>query len=170
MNPSGLYAAFFTYAIAILLFIGCSQTSTVTTQTDHMPSEPVTIAQGNYAPYQPADDEPLFQLIIKSAEEYQRFASQFEQGGFGEPLQEVDFSRHMVAGVWMGESNSSGYSIEITGFEELEDSFRIWVRNGYPDPSCAYLTVITTPFHIAALPRTEKPVTFLFNRVMNSCS
>ncbi|WP_114982846.1 protease complex subunit PrcB family protein [Cyclonatronum proteinivorum] len=132
-------------------------------------SEPLTLAKGNYAPYQPAGEEPLYQLVITSQEAYDEFRLKFEEGGFGESLPEVDFDRHMVVGVWMGESNSSGFDTEIVGFDTTDSEFNIWVRNKYPDPSCAYLTVITTPFHIVALPKTELPITFMSNRVMDSC-
>lgn len=158
-------------AVLTMLLYACSPTKPQQMDTDTLRpvSEPLTLAKGNYAPFQPHDGEPVFQLVIQSPEAYEELSAQFLQGGFGESLPEIDFRSQMVIGVWMGESSSSGYEIEIVGYEVTEQSFQIWVRTKFPDPSCAYLTVITSPFHIAALPQTDLPVTFLFNRVMNSC-
>lgn len=164
MKPASLILA-----ATLLLIYSCAQTQSVSMSSQSDNSEPVTLAKGNYAPYQPGHDEPVFQLVIQSAEDYAALTAQFEQGGFGEALPEIDFSRQMVVGVWMGESNSSGFETEIVGYEVTDEAFVVWVRNTHPDPSCSYLTVITTPFHIAALPQTDLPVTFQYNRVRHSC-
>lgn len=168
-NTSPIFGLLFT-AVLLIYASACSQSKNLQMENQAETPEPLSIAKGNYAPFQPGDDEAVFELLIQSQDAYESLAREFEKGGFSDPFPEIDFSKRMVAAVWLGESNSSGYNIEITGFDEQEDRFQIWVRNEFPDPSCAYLTVITTPFHIVSLPRSDKPVTFRFNRVMNSCN
>jgi len=73
----------------------------------------------------------------------------------------VDFSREMVVGVFMGERETGGYRIEISGIERTESGIRVRYVTRAPEPGAVLTQALTQPFHLIRLARDERPVTFL---------
>jgi hypothetical protein len=70
-----------------------------------------------------------------------------------DPLPEkptVDFDRQYVIAAFMGQRPSSGYRIEISSVVKQGGTLKVYVTN-YETPGM--LTVITSPFYLARIPR-----------------
>ncbi len=72
----------------------------------------------------------------------------------------VDFGSEMVLAVFMGRHNSGGYSINVVSAVENESSIDVVVRKTRPAKGSYRSTVITHPYHIVKLARSEKKVKF----------
>jgi hypothetical protein len=70
-------------------------------------------------------------------------------------LPDVDFSREMVIVVTMGTRRTGGYAIEIVSAEEADGALRIRVRRTEPPRGAMTIQLITAPFHMVALPRSD---------------
>ncbi|MGH7301983.1 MAG: protease complex subunit PrcB family protein [Candidatus Rokuibacteriota bacterium] len=77
------------------------------------------------------------------------------------PPPSVDFSRDMVAALFMGERPTGGYAIEVTQIERTDAGLSIRYRTTRPDPAGMYTQALTQPFHLITLPRVDGPVTFV---------
>lgn len=71
---------------------------------------------------------------------------------------DIDFSSELVVAVFMGKRTSGGYAIEVTGAYETTDAVRVAVARRAPGPDDLVTMAITSPYHIVALPRRDKPV------------
>jgi protease stability complex PrcB-like protein len=76
------------------------------------------------------------------------------------PLPNVDFTREMVAAVFMGERPRGGYAIEIVGYREQGGSVVVQYRETAPARDAITAQVIVSPYHLVALPRRAGTVTF----------
>ena len=76
------------------------------------------------------------------------------------PVPEVDFSTNMVVAVFMGVEPTGGYALHI--YEVVETGLTIVVKmeRTEPGPTCIVPQVLTQPYHMVQIARTEKPVTF----------
>lgn len=81
----------------------------------------------------------------------------------------IDFNKYMLVVTAMGEQPTSGYSIEVTDTELKGDEWVLSVKETVPGPTCMNLMVITTPHHMALIPRTEKEINFEVTRVTVEC-
>ena len=64
----------------------------------------------------------------------------------------VDFSRQYVIAAFMGERPSSGFRIEISAIEKRGNTLDVYIKK-YETPGM--LTVITSPFYLARLPKGD---------------
>ncbi len=78
----------------------------------------------------------------------------------GRPEPAVDFSREMVAGVFLGSRPSSGYTVEITGAHDENGTLVVDYREGRPAAGAIAAQVITMPFDLVAVPRHSGDVRF----------
>ena len=97
------------------------------------------------------------QVVARTAEEWN---SLWRQHAPERPAPSVDFAREMVAGVFFGSQNSGGYAIEIVGASAKGGSLVVQYRETRPGPDALAAQVITSPFHLAALPRADGDVKF----------
>jgi len=101
--------------------------------------------------------EEAKQVVIRTPEEW---AALWKQNAANRPAPAVDFTREMVVGVFLGTRNTAGYSVEIVGVEK--DAAGILVRYRERSPARGMMTaqVITSPYHLVAVPKTEGAVRF----------
>jgi hypothetical protein len=76
------------------------------------------------------------------------------------PPPEVDFSTNTVIAVFMGEVSTGGYALRIYQVVETESSIVVKMERTEPGPTCIVPQVLTQPYHIVQIAKTEKPVTF----------
>lgn len=74
---------------------------------------------------------------------------------------DVDFSKHMVLAVFMGEKPTTGYETRITKVVKTEKGLKVYVRETAPKPDDITGQAITAPFHMAIVPKSDVPVTFV---------
>jgi hypothetical protein len=72
-------------------------------------------------------------------------------------IPKIDFSKYMIACVMMGERTSSGYSVEVTDVTAYDDSVVVDVKY---NETGGMLTVMTYPYQMIKMPRTNKKVIF----------
>ena len=65
----------------------------------------------------------------------------------------VDFSREVVVAVFMGTRPTAGFSIEITRVREEGPALVVTYKETRPAPDALTAQVLTSPFHIVAVPR-----------------
>ena len=63
----------------------------------------------------------------------------------------VDFSKDIVAGVFLGEKPTGGYDIAIIRIEQSQNSLVIEYRETNPLPGSIVTQVLTQPFHIVKI-------------------
>jgi hypothetical protein len=76
------------------------------------------------------------------------------------PVPEVDFSKDMIVAVFMGVVNTGGYSLHINEVVETDSVIVVKMERTEPGPTCIVPQVLTQPYHMIQITRTEKPVTF----------
>lgn len=116
-----------------------------------------TLAKGEHSGMTKA-----IQTVIRTPEEWQKLWK--EHGGPqvpAPPLPKVDFSREMVIAVYMGQQTSGGYGVEVTGVQAGDKGITVQVKRSQPPPGAIVTAVITEPFHLVAVRRSDLPVKFV---------
>ena len=72
----------------------------------------------------------------------------------------VDFSKEMVIGVFLGSRPSAGFGIAIVGAETEQGGLTVRFRETRPARGGMTAQVITSPYHLAAVPRQSGTVKF----------
>ncbi len=72
----------------------------------------------------------------------------------------IDFKKNMVAGVFLGERSSTGYSIEIKSVVKTDSQIIITARETPPSSLNNIISIVTTPYHMITLPQSDLPVKF----------
>ena len=75
-------------------------------------------------------------------------------------LPAVDLASHMVVAVFLGSRSSAGYAVEITGVRTDGAAMVIEWRETRPAQDAITAQVITTPAHLASVPRFGGEVRF----------
>jgi hypothetical protein len=73
---------------------------------------------------------------------------------------EVDFSREMVVGVFLGTRPTAGFGVEILRYREMGNDVVVVYREAAPPRDAITAQMLTSPFHIVAIPKRTGQVTF----------
>jgi hypothetical protein len=65
----------------------------------------------------------------------------------------VDFSKELVAGVFLGSRPTAGFGVEIVGVREDGAALVVQYRETRPAPGAVVAQVLTMPYHIVAIAR-----------------
>jgi hypothetical protein len=79
----------------------------------------------------------------------------------GVKMPEVDFTREMVVAVTLGTRRTGGYTIEVQRTVTEADRLKVMVRKSAPAPGSMTIQVLTAPFHVVAIPRSDLKVEFV---------
>jgi PrcB C-terminal len=112
-----------------------------------------TVAQGAMS----GIEEPR-QVVVRSATEWQMLWRQHGQEPATLPV--VDFTESLVVGVFVGSRPTAGYSVEIVAVKTERNRTIVEYRERRPDRDALVLQVITSPFHLVRVPRTESVIEF----------
>lgn len=72
----------------------------------------------------------------------------------------VDFARDMVVGVFLGSRVTAGFSVEVVGAQVQQGILVVQFREMRPRGDGVVAQVITSPYHLVAVPRHAGTVTF----------
>lgn len=72
----------------------------------------------------------------------------------------VDMTTVTVAAAFAGEKPSAGYSLEISAAEQAGPGVRLVVQERGPGRDAVAAAIITSPFHIVAVPKTVGQITW----------
>ena len=76
------------------------------------------------------------------------------------PMPEVDFTRDMVVGVFMGSRPTAGFGVEIVGTRQEDGALVVQYRETRPPRDAMTAQIITAPYHLAAIPTFAGEVKF----------
>jgi hypothetical protein len=76
------------------------------------------------------------------------------------PLPAVDFSREMVVAVFLGSRPTAGFAVEIVGYRDAGGSVIVEYREAVPGRDLITAQVLTSPYHLAIIPRFAGAITF----------
>jgi hypothetical protein len=82
---------------------------------------------------------------------------------------DVDFSREMVIAAVDQAEPSGGYRFEITGIEEVEGRLVVRVSKQIPGPDCIVTAVITQPFHVMRMAKSDLEPELAISEETYSC-
>jgi hypothetical protein len=98
------------------------------------------------------------QVTARTADEWKAV---WKQHNPARPAPEVDFSRDMVVGIFLGSRNSAGFSVEIVGVEkEASGGLVVHYKETVPGRGAVTAQIITSPYHLVAVPKQDGPVRF----------
>jgi hypothetical protein len=97
------------------------------------------------------------QAVVRSPEEWQAL---WRLHAPDRPQPAVDFSREMVAAVFLGTRPTAGFSIEILDWREESGALVVRYRETRPAKGLLTAQVITSAYAIVALPRRDGAVRF----------
>jgi len=101
-------------------------------------------------------------MVIGKRDEWQRVWAKAYANIIPPPkAPDVDFSKHMVLAVFMGEKPTTGYETRITKVVKTEKGLKVHVSETAPKPGDVTGQAITAPFHIVMTPKSDLPVTFM---------
>ena len=75
-------------------------------------------------------------------------------------LPKVDFSSRTVVAVFLGTRMSAGYVVEITGTRHEKGALIVEWRERRPEPGMVAAQVITSPAHLATVPKFAGEIRF----------
>lgn len=110
------------------------------------------VAQGNISQMDEAR-----KVVIRTAEEFQVLWKSHSHA----PMPAMDFSKSMVVGVFMGMRPTAGYTIGVHAVRRDKKNIVVEYLEGTIEPGKMYAQVLTSPFHLVAIPKDAAPVEFL---------
>lgn len=117
---------------------------------------PQTLAQGSASGIEDARE-----MVITDQSEWESFWSELNANVQPVPdLPEIDFSREMVIAVTLGMRSTTGYSVNITGVDEEEDSITVTYLEMQPPWDAIVGQALTQPYHVIKIQKSDKPVEF----------
>jgi hypothetical protein len=117
-----------------------------------VPAAPRTIAQTSMSQV----DAPR-QAVARSQAEW---VALWRRHAGETPAPAVDFNESTVVAVFLGSRMSSGYRVGITGTRREGATLVVLWSETRPDPGMMAAQVITTPAHLAAIPRFPGDIRF----------
>lgn len=81
----------------------------------------------------------------------------------------VDFASDMVVLIASGEHRSGGYSVVVTGVEQDGANLYVQVQLRSPGDACVVSAVLTQPYHLITLARSDLPVQFEIGHEVIDC-
>ena len=109
-------------------------------------------------------------LKIETEAEWEEFWSRHQAIVTPQPaLPVVDFSQKMVIAVVDRQEPSGGFLLEITAIEEAEGGLVIRVNKLVPGPDCVVAAVVTRPFHIIELHKSDLQPRLEISEETRSC-
>jgi PrcB C-terminal len=97
------------------------------------------------------------QVTVRSAADWDAL---WKENGATAPVPAVDFSREMVVGIFLGSRPTAGYAVEIVRAVGNSDSFIVEYVETRPSRDAITAQVLTSPYHLAAIPKHEGTVAF----------
>jgi hypothetical protein len=88
------------------------------------------------------------------------WAPLWKKHNYDKPAPPVDFSKEMVVAVFMGSRPTAGFTVEIVSASARDGKLMVTYREVLPGPGSISAQVLTAPYHIAAVAKSNLPVVF----------
>jgi len=101
--------------------------------------------------------DDVAQVAAKTPQEWQQL---WQKHTPDRPRPAVDFSKEMVVGVFLGSRPTAGYILEIVSAAQDNGSLVVKYRESIPHRGSMTAQVLTSPYHIVAVPFFAASVKF----------
>lgn len=79
-------------------------------------------------------------------------------------LPDVDFTREMIVGAFLGQKPTGGYSVRITRISQTAGGFQVDFKESRPSPDSIVTQALTQPYHLIVLSKHEGKIDFVAGR------
>ena len=100
-------------------------------------------------------DEPR-EVVVRTQAEWQTFWKTHST----QPGPVVDFSKSIVAGIFLGMRPTGGYGVSVTNVRRTTAGVVVEYTSSRPDRSKMVVQMLTSPFHLIAIPADSGKVEF----------
>jgi hypothetical protein len=83
------------------------------------------------------------EVVIRTAGDWKKF---WKEHSPDEPMPAIDFSKSVVAGVFLGSRSTGGYGVAISSIERQGKDLVVRWREQKPDPGAMVIQTVTFPF------------------------
>lgn len=134
-----------------------------------LPQEPAAagfsvITDGNYA----TAVEKRVNYRIKTEDEFASLWN-FLHADDQIPVPTVDFEAHDVLAVFDGLHPTGGYDISVVAVEPIDGVLKVTILHEEPGTSCITTEVVTSPFELVVIPKSEAPIERIDLTEINEC-
>jgi len=119
----------------------------VGTMTQASGSGPRTVEKGDQSSVEDAK-----QVLVRTDAEWTQL---YRQHNFDKPAPKIDFSKEMIAAVFMGSRPTAGFSTAIVSATAANGALIVRYSESRPPAGGVTAQVLTFPFHIVAIPRAD---------------
>jgi len=109
-----------------------------------------TIAKG----YRSGVRTPL-QVIARSQTEWDKLWQQHLSSETASPPPVIDFEKHIIVGLFLGDKPTGGYNVAITRAEQSDSDLIAYYEETLPRPGGIVIQTLTQPFHIVRVTRAN---------------
>ena len=102
-----------------------------------------------------AEEVPPQEVIFSTEESWMQFWNTYGEG----EVPQIDFSQYVLVGIFLGARPNSGYGVEITNIERVNDQILIRFVE-YLDRRKSTLTVIVYPYNLIRIPKISRNIIF----------
>lgn len=116
----------------------------------------ITIEKGTYS----GIIEPSY-VAVKGEDEWNKLWARHVSNIIPKPdAPKIDFPREMVIGVFTGQKESGGYTVEIVNVLKEEGVIKVLYKERVPLPEEVVSAVFTQPYHFIKMPKEDLEVIF----------
>lgn len=109
-------------------------------------------------------------IIIRTEEEMDlNWSRMFGKYPRKPPIPMIDFKKKQLLLVAAGEQPNGGYTIKVSAIEKSTKGILVTIENAKPEKSCNNTSVLTYPFQLIEMTKTEKEITFARVSKIKAC-
>ena len=97
------------------------------------------------------------QVVVRTPAEW---AKVWQMHSYERARPNVDFTKEMVVGVFMGSRPTAGFGVEITGTRQESGALIVEYRETKPGAGQVTAQILTSPYHLVSVPRVDGDVKF----------
>lgn len=151
---------FILLVIAVTLSLCCSNGN----YSEKLPVE--VVIDGTYCSI-----EQKREVMLTNNEDYQKLMNEVYQNLDQLPrIPVVDFSKYSLLAVFIGQRTSGGYLVTIDSVISSSSKINCYVTEIAPGKNCGVTDVITSPFAIVKIPKTQNKPVFILYKIVKDCN
>lgn len=85
-------------------------------------------------------------------------------------IPDVDFKKHNLIAVFIGTRNTGGFLVNIDSITETAKGLNVEVNETKPGKNCMTIDMLTAPFTIVKIPKSEKKPVFKYRETVKDCN
>ena len=97
------------------------------------------------------------QVVVRTPADW---AKLWQTHSFERARPNIDFSKEMVLGVFLGSRPTAGFTVDIVGTRQESGTLIVEYRETRPSADRASAQILTSPYHLVSVPRVDGDVKF----------